>query len=60
LPIKFIILTPEENKPFEGDGEHINSDFINGLDNFQAASKVVQTLEELGVGKKTVSFKLRD
>ena len=46
--------------PFTEDGEHINSDFLNGLNKQEAIDKMVAWLEEHGVGKKEVSYRLRD
>ena len=46
--------------PFTEDGEHINSDFLNGLNKQEAIDKMVAWLEENGVGKKEVSYRLRD
>ena len=61
LPIKAVI---EENGevvvPFFGDGKHINSDFINGLNNEEAIAKVIEFLEENKVGRSKVTYKLRD
>ena len=61
LPIKAVI---EENGevvvPFFGDGKHINSDFINGLNNEEAISKVIEFLEENKVGRSKITYKLRD
>ena len=61
LPIKAVI---EDNGevvvPFYGDGKHINSDFINGLNNEEAITKVIEFLEENNVGRSKVTYKLRD
>ena len=61
LPIKVVI---EDNGevvvPFYGDGKHINSDFINGLNNEEAIAKVIEFLEENKVGRSKVTYKLRD
>ena len=61
LPIKAVI---EDNGevvvPFYGDGKHINSDFINGLNNKEAIAKVIEFLEENKVGRSKVTYKLRD
>lgn len=61
LPIKAVI---EDNGevvvPFFGDGKHINSDFINGLNNEEAIVKVIEFLEENKVGRSKVTYKLRD
>ncbi|CAI3478720.1 leucine--tRNA ligase [Enterococcus cecorum] len=45
---------------FTEDGAHINSDFLNGLNKQEAIDKMVAWLEENGVGKKEVSYRLRD
>lgn len=42
------------------DGKHINSDFLNGLNKQEAIDKMAAWLEEKGVGKKTVTYKLRE
>ena len=61
LPITAVI---EDNGevvvPFFGDGKHINSDFINGLNNKEAIAKVIEFLEENKVGRSKVTYKLRD
>lgn len=46
--------------PFYGDGLHINSRFINGLNNEDAIAKVIGFLEENNVGRSKVTYKLRD
>ena len=45
---------------FVGDALHINSDFIDGLYNADAIAKMIAYLEEKGIGKKSVNYKLRD
>ena len=49
-----------ENEAFTGDGEHINSDFLNGLNKTDGIAKAIAWLEENGVGEKKVSYRLRD
>ncbi|MHC5268519.1 leucine--tRNA ligase [Enterococcus sp. LJL98] len=49
-----------EKAPFLEDGPHINSDFLNGLDKETAIETMLTWLEENGVGKKEVSYRLRD
>ncbi|MGX7245356.1 leucine--tRNA ligase [Enterococcus quebecensis] len=49
-----------EKEPYTGDGLHINSDFLNGLNKEEAISKMNVWLEEKGVGKKEISYRLRD
>lgn len=58
LPIKQVI--EGQPLPFEGEGKHINSDFLNGLSNNDAIKKIVEKLEEKNNAKKNVSYKLRD
>ena len=45
---------------FIGDGLHINSDFLNGLDKENGINKIIQYLEENNIGKKKVNYKLRE
>ncbi|MED3764850.1 leucine--tRNA ligase [Ureibacillus sp. FSL K6-8385] len=49
-----------EQEAYTGDGPHINSDFLNGLGKEDAIKKVIEWLEEKGVGEKKVSYRLRD
>ena len=41
-------------------GVLMNSDFLNGLEVTDAKSKIIEFLEEKGIGTKKVNFKLRD
>ena len=45
---------------FTGDGLHINSDFLNGLNKQEAISKMIEWLEKNKVGTKKVNYKLRE
>ena len=45
---------------FVGDGLHINSDFLNGLNKEEAISKMITWLEENHFGTKKVNYKLRE
>ncbi len=49
-----------ENEAFTGDGSHINSGFINDLNKEDANEKMIEWLEEKGLGEKQVNYKLRD
>lgn len=49
-----------QNEAYTGDGKHINSDFLNGLDKSSAIEKTLSWLEQKGIGKKAVTYKLRD
>ncbi|MBM3075434.1 leucine--tRNA ligase [Enterococcus lactis] len=42
------------------DGTHINSEFLDGMNKQEAIDKMNEWLEENGVGKKEVSYRLRD
>ena len=67
LPIKVVI--QPENAVLEPDameaaytekGYLVNSDQFNGLPNEQAKIKIAEYLEEKGLGKRTVNYRLRD
>ncbi|MDB4958930.1 MAG: leucyl-tRNA synthetase [Myxococcales bacterium] len=46
--------------PYTGDGKHVQSEFLNGLDNAAAIDKVIAWLEERKLGSKSIRYKLRD
>lgn len=50
----------DENTAYDGNGIMVNSQEFNGLSNQEAYKKISEKLESLGVGKKTVSYRLRD
>ncbi len=52
--------TPEESVGFLGDGVAINSPLIDGLGTPEAKKKIISWLEERGVGRADVRYKLRD
>ncbi len=61
LPIRPIIELPEgEDLPYDGDGEHIHSDFLNGLYNEEAIAKMIDWLEENEKGRREINYRLRD
>ena len=45
---------------FTGDGLHINSEFLNGLNKQDAIKKITNWLEEKKIGTKKVNYKLRE
>ena len=45
---------------FTGDGVHINSDFLNGLNKSDAIEKINNWLEENKIGTRKVNYKLRE
>ena len=46
--------------PYTGDGPHVNSQFLDRLDNAAAKTNVIAWLEERGIGSASIRFKLRD
>lgn len=61
LPIKEVIEGGDVSKEaYTGDGPHINSGDLDGLNNEEAISRAIQLLEEKGAGEKKVNYKLRD
>ncbi len=50
----------EEEGAYVGDGAHINSGFLNGLNIEDAKAKMINWLEEHGCGSKKVNYRLRD
>lgn len=49
-----------EEKAHTGDGIHINSSFLDGLNKEEAIDKIIKYLEENNIGKKEVNYRLRD
>ncbi|NCB00819.1 MAG: leucine--tRNA ligase [Spirochaetia bacterium] len=45
---------------FTGDGIHVNSDFLDGLDKQTGIDTMNAYLESSGIGKKSTNYKLRD
>ncbi len=45
---------------FADTGTAVNSDFLNGLSTAEATTAIISWLEEQGVGKRQVNYKLRD
>ena len=44
---------------YTGDGVHINSEFLNGLNKEEAINKMIDFLEENNIGKKEINYKIR-
>lgn len=44
----------------EEEGKMINSEFLNGLDIHTATEKIMDYMEQKGMGKRVISYKLRD
>lgn len=61
LPIKEVVAGGDISKEaYVGDGEHVNSDFLNGLGKEEAIAKMIDWLAEKGVGEKKITYRLRD
>ncbi|MCX9189904.1 leucine--tRNA ligase [Carbonactinospora thermoautotrophica] len=62
LPIIRTVQPPADfdGKAYAGDGPAINSGFLDGLHVADAKRKIIEWLEANGVGKGTVTYKLRD
>ena len=45
---------------YEGDGTHINSGFLNGLNKEDAIAKMLEYLKEKGIGEQKVNYKFRE
>ncbi|OGR86647.1 MAG: leucine--tRNA ligase [Elusimicrobia bacterium RIFCSPHIGHO2_02_FULL_57_9] len=50
----------DPNQAFCADGEAVNSPLLAGMPTAQAKQKIIRYLEENGLGKGTVRYKLRD
>ncbi len=60
LPVKQVIEGDITEGAFTGDGVHIESDFINGMNTADAKVAVIEWLEANGAGTRKVNYKLRD
>jgi len=49
-----------DKQAFVGEGTAVNSEIINGLPTAQAKEKITKWLEEKGLGKRAVNYRLRD
>lgn len=61
LPIIEVVEGGDISKEaYAGDGKHVNSDFLDGLNNEDAIKSMIAHLEESGKGKAKVTYRLRD
>jgi leucyl-tRNA synthetase len=62
LPIREVVEPSGGEDPigFTGDGIAINSPIIGGLPSAEAKEKITSWLEERGLGRSTINYKLRD
>ncbi len=59
LPIERVLQSAEP-LPFTGDGQLVNSDFLNGLSKNEAIQKMISELESRNLGTRRIEYKLRD
>ena len=45
---------------YTGDGKHINSDFLDGLEKEEAIEKMLEYLAKNNLGKKEITYRLQD
>jgi leucyl-tRNA synthetase len=57
LPVRIVVDNADD---IAGDGPHINSGDLNGLNKADAIKKSIEILESLGAGRATKNFRLRD
>jgi leucyl-tRNA synthetase len=61
LPIVRTVETPEGHEgPYAGEGAHINSGFLDGLETAAAKERAIEFLVERAGGVRTVNYRLRD
>lgn len=60
IDIVYVIKPDEEGKVYTGDGVHINSSFLDGMNKQDAIDTIIEYLEEKGLGEKSINYKLRD
>lgn len=61
LPIKEVVAGGDVSKEaYTGDGLHVNSGFLDGLNKEEGIKQAIAWFEEKGKGKKKVSYRLRD
>ncbi|MCG7407896.1 leucine--tRNA ligase [Paenibacillus sp. ACRRX] len=61
LPIVEVVSGGDvQEAAYTGDGAHVNSDFLNGLDNAPAIAAMIEWMEGKGIGSGKVTYRLRD
>ncbi|MCM8793596.1 MAG: leucine--tRNA ligase, partial [Candidatus Omnitrophica bacterium] len=69
LPMKIVIRAPDDQgiriteelkEAYEGEGIQINSGQFDGLPNTIAKERITQWMEDKGIGRRTVRWRLRD
>ncbi len=66
LPIEVVIvpdrdaMTESPDRAYEDEGYLINSDKFSGLHSIEARERIIRFLEENGMGRRKINYKLRD
>jgi leucyl-tRNA synthetase len=62
LPIIRTVRPPDdfEGQAYTGEGPAINSDFLDGLGVEDAVERTIEWLEQEGIGRRTIQYRLRD
>jgi len=62
LPVIRTVLPPTnfDGEAYAGEGKKINSEWLNGLSVSEAKDRAIRWLEESGIGKSKVNYRLRD
>ncbi|MFJ7511545.1 leucine--tRNA ligase [Peribacillus simplex] len=61
LPIKEVVAGGDvTSEAYTGDGLHVNSEFLDGLNKEDAISMMIKWLEEKEIGTKKITYRLRD
>src|SRR5205807_322580 len=65
LPIRVVVRPPEgrtapKDSAYTGEGIAVDSGILDGLPTAQAKERIIEWLEEQGVGHRAVKYKLRD
>ncbi|MHC5280565.1 leucine--tRNA ligase [Listeria kieliensis] len=61
LPILEVVKGGDvEKEAYSGDGVHVNSGFLDGLDKEEAIRVISEWLETEGAGKRKITYRLRD
>ncbi|MFX0034931.1 MAG: leucine--tRNA ligase [Candidatus Hermodarchaeota archaeon] len=59
-PFSFELKLENMTRAYEGNGILINSGEFNDMESSSAINAITKKLEEMGMGKKTINYKLRD
>lgn len=58
--IDVIKIIESDEEIYSGDGIHINSDFLDGLNNQESVDVMINYLKEHNIGEKAVQYKIKD